>query len=683
MSDDAERLIVLIEARLDKFEQEMKRAERAGSNTYARMQKDAWKATTAIETQLLASAKAQGRALDSVFGQNVQRAGKSAKEAAQAFREFDKSRAAVDALRASFDPAFAASKRYEAAVADLDRALDLGTISAQEHADTLRQAREAYGVAEDGADQMGGGLSLLGDLSNGAKAQIQNFGFQVQDVAVQIAGGTDAGRALSQQLPQLLSGFGLVGMAAGTLAAVGLPLVTAWFGSGEDAARSFDTALGEVENSLAAMNEQAAIYTAEGLGALKEKYGEVNAELLAFIDLQTQAMQRKAVEDVQSAMASLRAETEGWLQSYSVTLMHLFETSIFQARDLEAAMRRAQEAATFEDQLAAVEDMRVQILDLTGGIENMTGEQFAFYQKVLDSEDALRQLAATAPKAGWLSGMIAEAETLAGAFWDAVKAKAALAESGLAPKSSPRPMRRGQGEIIDLTDTGSNGGGGGGGGGGGANPIDSLLQDLQTEREVVAAWYQESLDTLNGASEAQLAAVGGKHEALERLELEHQERLRGIRDESNGGALGQAETFFGAMATLTAAGGDRLAKISRTFAAAEALINTYRAQAQVLADPTLGFWAKFPAVAAIGAAGMQLVSSLGGSGRSSSGGKASAGGSGSTSASATQAAQERPLTVVLQGIDPARLYDGATLISAVDAITKEFGNRGINLGVRA
>lgn len=680
MSDDAERLIVLIEARLDKFEQEMKRAERAGSNTYSRMQKDAWKATTAIETQLLASAKAQGRALDSVFGQNVQRAGKSAKEAAQAFREFDKSRAAVDALRASFDPAFAASKRYEAAVADLDRALDLGTISAQEHADTLRQVRTAYGVAEGGADQMGGGLSRLGNLSNGAKAQVQNFGFQVQDVAVQIAGGTDAGRALSQQLPQLLSGFGLVGMAAGTLAAVGLPLVTAWFGSGEDAARSFDTALGEVENSLAAMNEQAAIYTAEGLVALKEKYGEVNAELLAFIDLQTQAMQRKAVEDVQSAMASLRAETEGWLQSYSVTLMHLFETSIFQARDLEAAMKRAQEAATFEEQLAAVQDMRVQILNLTGGLENMTDEQAAFYQKVLDSEDALRQLAATAPKAGWLSGMIAEAETLAGAFWDAVKAKAALAESGLAPKSSPRPMRRGQGEIIDLTDTGSSGGGGGGGG---ANPIDSLLRDLQTEREVVAAWYQESLDTLNGASEAQLAAVGGKHEALERLELEHQERLRGIRDESNGGALGQAETFFGAMATLTAAGGDRLAKISRTFAAAEALINTYRAQAQVLADPTLGFWAKFPAVAAIGAAGMRLVSSLGGSGRSSSGGSASAGGSGSTGTTATQAAQERPLTVVLQGIDPARLYDGATLISAVDAITKEFGNRGITLGVRA
>lgn len=682
MSDDAERLIVLIEARLDKFEQEMKRAERAGSNTYARMQKDAWKATTAIETQLLASAKAQGRALDSVFGQNVQRAGKSAKEAAQAFREFDKSRAAVDALRASFDPAFAASKRYEAAVADLDRALDLGTISAQEHADTLRQVRTAYGVAEGGADQMGGGLSRLGNLSNGAKAQVQNFGFQVQDVAVQIAGGTDAGRALSQQLPQLLSGFGLVGMAAGTLAAVGLPLVTAWFGSGEDAARSFDTALGEVENSLAAMNEQAAIYTAEGLVALKEKYGEVNAELLAFIDLQTQAMQRTALQEVRATMAALSAEQDTFFASGDWDgLAQLFAINASEANRLSLALRDAREAASFEDQLEAVQRLKSQILTLTGGIENMTDEQFAFFLKVQDSEDALRQLAATAPKAGWLSGMIAEAETLAGAFWDAVKAKAALAESGLAPKSSPRPMRRGQGEIIDLTDTGSNGGGGGGGGG--ANPIDSLLRDLQTEREVVAAWYQESLDTLNGASEAQLAAVGGKHEALERLELEHQERLRGIRDESNGGALGQAETFFGAMATLTAAGGDRLAKISRTFAAAEALINTYRAQAQVLADPTLGFWAKFPAVAAIGAAGMQLVSSLGGSGRSSSGGKASAGGSGSTSASATQAAQERPLTVVLQGIDPARLYDGATLISAVDAITKEFGNRGINLGVRA
>ena len=450
MAGDEERLIVLIEARLDAFEKAMQRAERAGTSTYNRMQKDAWKATTAIEAQMLASAKAQGRALDSVFGQNVERAGKTARESANAFKEFDRARASVDSLRASLDPIYAASKKYEAAVEDLDRALGLGVISELEHARALDQAKTAYLGAEGAADGLGGGFGRLGNMSAGAKGAVQNFGFQVQDLAVQIGSGTSASQALGQQLPQLLSGFGLVGMAAGTLAAVGLPLVSMWFGNAEGEAVSFDTALGQVQNSLAAMNEQAAIYTAEGLVALKEKYGEINSELLTIIDLKTQAAQRQAVQDVTAAMGALRAETEGWMQAYSVTLMHLFDTNIAAAQELKSAMQAAQDARGFEDQLAAVSELRGQILEVTGGIDNMTREQFEFYKKVLDSEDALRQLAAAAPDANWLSGMIGAAETLATKLWDAVEARVKLADSGLAPESSPRPMPRGQGEVIDL-----------------------------------------------------------------------------------------------------------------------------------------------------------------------------------------------------------------------------------------
>lgn len=685
MAGYEERLIVLIEARLDAFEKAMQRAERAGTSTYNRMQKDAWKATTAIEAQMLASAKAQGRALDSVFGQNVERAGKTARESANAFKEFDRARASVDSLRASLDPIYAASKKYEAAVEDLDRALGLGVISELEHARALDQAKTAYLGAEGAADGLGGGFGRLGNMSAGAKGAVQNFGFQVQDLAVQIGSGTSASQALGQQLPQLLSGFGLVGMAAGTLAAVGLPLVSMWFGNAEGEAVSFDKALGQVQNSLAAMNEQAAIYTAEGLVALKEKYGEINSDLLTFIDLQTQVAQRQALQDVKAAMAALSAEQETFFASGDWDgLAELFGVNAIEANRLALALRDARDAGSFEDQLAAVSELRGKILDLTGGIEHMTDGQFAFYQKVQESEDALRQLVAAAPNANWLSGMIGEAETLANKLWDAVEARVKLADSGLAPESSPRPMPRGQGEVIDLQNE-DNGGSGRGrsSGGGGASKVDALVRDLQTERETLAAWYAESLETLNLANEAQLVAVGGKHAAIERLEAEHQERLRGIRDESNTGALAHAETFFGAMATLTASGGDRLAKISRAFAAAEALINTYRAQAQVLADPKLGFWAKLPAVAAIGAAGMGLVSSLGGSGRSSGKVTSSAGGSASgTAETASDGEAKKPLTVILQGIDPARMYEGATLIAAVDAIQKEFGNRGVVLGVR-
>lgn len=71
------------------------------------------------------------------------------------------------------------------------------------------------------------------------RAGLQNIGFQVQDFAVQVGAGTSATQALAQQLPQLLSGFGPIGIAVGTLAAVGLPLLTyALSDAGEEAAKA-------------------------------------------------------------------------------------------------------------------------------------------------------------------------------------------------------------------------------------------------------------------------------------------------------------------------------------------------------------------------------------------------------------------------------------------------------------
>ncbi|MES2815820.1 MAG: hypothetical protein V4720_13050, partial [Pseudomonadota bacterium] len=63
----------------------------------------------------------------------------------------------------------------------------------------------------------------FGAIDRGARAGgqgLQNVGFQVQDFAVQVAGGTDVSRAFAQQLPQLLSGLGLMGVLFGTVAAV-------------------------------------------------------------------------------------------------------------------------------------------------------------------------------------------------------------------------------------------------------------------------------------------------------------------------------------------------------------------------------------------------------------------------------------------------------------------------------
>lgn len=182
--------------------------------------------------------------------------------------------------------------------------------------------------------------------------------------------------------------------------------------------------------------------------------------------------------------------------------------------------------------------------------------------------------------------------------------------------------------TVDLGDNGDSGGRGkkGGGGRGGDRGLTSLISDLMTPIEEIEAWHEEAMKVLNGATEEQLKALGGKNEAIERLEQEHADRLRAIDLAKNDQRLGEAADFFGAMAGLAAQGGDKLVKVTRVFGAMEAFLNTKRAQAQVLADPTLGWWGKMAAYASIGAAGLGVVNAIrgGGGGGGSSGGGATA-----------------------------------------------------------
>lgn len=689
MSTETEQLIVLLEGRIAGFEKAMKQAEGKGVATYQKLQDGSYKATSAMEKRMEDTAKAMGRSLESIFGQNKEWANRGAMNAD--FKAFIQSKAAVDQLRASIDPLFAASKRYEAAVLELDQALARGVLTEKEHAAALEQVGAAMLTTGDKVTTHTGALGALGNMSNATRAKIQGVGFQVQDFAVQVAGGTSATTAMAQQLPQLLGNFGLVGIAVGTLASVGLPLLGAAFGSAGDKSKSLDTALSALQNSVQAVNDAAARYTAEGLSAMIEKYGKLDQAVLTVTEHQRQL----AVDQAEAnAVASVKALADEYgalgINLAALGPAHITASkeiaamgaelglTVSTARSLVKAMQDAANATTFEDRAAALSIVASLMQQSSARASDLT-------KAVIEGEAAMLELAAAAPKAGWLGAALAGAQDLVSKLWEGVRAKSALAGPAEGMTTGTPLFQQGYNGVgltgsalIYEGEKGSSGKSAGGGGGGGSARIDALLADLQTEREIVGAWYAESLATLNSANEAQLAAVGGRHEALERLEREHQQRLSGIRDEASGGALANAETFFGAMATLTAAGGTKLAKIARATAAAEALINTYRAQAQVLADPKLGFWQKLPAMAAIGAAGLKLVSALGGSGGASA--KASASGAATSSATASTSQPVDPMLVTLKGLDPKAIYSGQAIIDLATALQKEFGRRGLQMG---
>lgn len=131
----------------------------------------------------------------------------------------------------------------------------------------------------------------------GNAGNIRNSAYQLQDLAVQIQGGTSVTTALSQQLPQLLSGFGLLGVVAGA-AAAGLGLLI-------NATDIFSSASEKASKALARYATE--IDKANALGDEVAKFSK------AFTETAANGFE-EYVARYNKASASQRQEMERWLK---------------------------------------------------------------------------------------------------------------------------------------------------------------------------------------------------------------------------------------------------------------------------------------------------------------------------------------------------------------------------------
>jgi hypothetical protein len=132
-------------------------------------------------------------------------------------------------------------------------------------------------------------------MSNQVRGQLQNVSFQLQDVIMQIQGGTSASRALAQQLPQLLGGFGALGSALGLVAGLGIPFVASLLNMEEEAVDLDKAVKGLVEglDVLREAQQNAAIpvdQLIEKYGALADEMGRVFQNQLAIARHELEAM---------------------------------------------------------------------------------------------------------------------------------------------------------------------------------------------------------------------------------------------------------------------------------------------------------------------------------------------------------------------------------------------------------
>lgn len=133
-------------------------------------------------------------------------------------------------------------------------------------------------------------------------SRIQNASFQVSDFAVQVGSGTDATRALAQQLPQLLGGLGTFGAVAGAAAAIVLPLAMS-LGKTRDYAKELkdgleglDGAQKVLKTSIVDLTEEYGKFASLVRDVAKVREGIASSEIAkSLVD------EAKAVEDVNAA----------------------------------------------------------------------------------------------------------------------------------------------------------------------------------------------------------------------------------------------------------------------------------------------------------------------------------------------------------------------------------------------
>lgn len=627
-------------------------AATSGGKSLRAMERDA----KALQTQIDRMGKVQAdyqRALNQTIG--VQdRVAKSAKASAQVFREWESASKQVNALRASIDPLYAASQRYERALETLDAAVQKGIISQAEHTRMVDLAGKAFLTAGGQADQSASQIGGFAGVMARNRASVQMFSYQIQDVAVQLAAGTRATTVFAQQGSQMLGALGPYGAIAGAALAISLPLAGAFF----DMASGASEAAEQIKR-LTEAQDQVRQATADAQSEIdKLRFGvdeSYQVELLREqIRLRGEINQKaaEAAQIAQSFVGDERARTQ-YIADANAELEKMAARHNEISRQLADQQNRSA-------QLAVIEGARAQH-------EAEIAAQAAMAKEEMErAAAALHTLSSFVPGPGWLSGAISQADILATTLWDAADAANAVSFSGGGAGLTAQDMAgspifvAGQGWTSGEAAKPSSGrrgarGGSGGGGGGGVDQLEALKQTLMSEAEVEMAAYAERQAIFERALEAKRLTLEEYNRLYEQMQSDHQAKMTEIDIWRYGSALDKAEAFFGEMASAMQGGNDAMVRMARAFGAIEALINAWRAYNQVLADPSLPWFAKLPKAAAVLAAGMGAVNAIKGGGSSA---KPSA------STGAATAAAQSPATVNIQ-------WTGAMTADSMGSLTKK------------
>jgi len=545
----------------------------------------------------------------------------------------------------------------------LEEAMQKAGVKADDLADVMLQVRNqatglgrAMKVANDNVQVGTNRLSVATSRNRNFGLAMQNVSFQVADFATQVGAGTAASVALGQQLPQLLGGFGILGAALGAVVAIAVPLTKSLVSMTEGAKLTSDQfgSLGPVIVGVADAFKSLKPVVGEALGFLAEHLEKVllgGAAVAAFFAgkwVASFAAARIATLTLAGSLSALRGalmatgfgavivgvgtlvqqlmNADSWLRVFLARIGLLTATTKKQAEAVAESTR--QEIAALEAQQAssrAAAERRGRNIEETDTIKNRAEAIRRLTEKLKSQERQVKSLA--------------EAEASANApvvlldFSKEDDSKDKLKKDIEDREKLRKEEMQRQRERLQ-------------------EGLQAIRESQLTERQMLFAHLLEKKALIDEAYENDLVTDAERKQLWLELQAEHNRKMLELEDRKQqeeaakkgalfqqisnlqkgklGEQLSNNVKYWGQLVQQSGVGGKRLFAVLKIFGAAESLINAFRAFNQVLADPTLGFYAKFAAAAAVLASGLQMVAAI----QSASMGGGGGGGGGAASAAA-------------------------------------------------
>jgi len=645
-----------------------------------------------LERQAIAFQRAKA---DTAFALGAQRAEEEAAALQRLNAEKTQAAAREEFLKSRYDQSYAAMRIYKTEVQLLNEALESGAIDQRIYAANIDNLNNQLAKGSGAFSQFNLHQNQAASRANQLGVVVQQTGYQVGDFLVQVQSGTNWMVAFGQQATQLVGTLPLLsdslGISAGRLIAIStglgivIPLITAlgavWMRSGEQASGSAK-AVDEYTRAIQAAQSE--------ITTLSDKLLEMRfpdlSDAQRLINVQIDELVAKAgelrqkIEDISGApyVEPLRLQLYEDLEAVEKKLLDIRNKyGDISEGQADLALGAAELARFTERQRQAAQNVLIPLRE--------QNERVQAIKNILDNINGM-SLQVKLNIDTIVSGLPSWATSL----WDQLGevGRQGRAETlGSAGRAGSSPPRRPQ-DIDFGTPEPSSGGGGGGSGGGSDSRVQSLIEELQTERETLEAWYKESNTTLQEATAAELEIIGGKNEAKLRLEQEYQAQLYELKQQESEMVRNAARGMYDDLGSLLSmfAGKSKAAAIAsialnKALRIGEIVQNT--AAAQVRAYAELGPIAGSAAAARIGLFGKiqaGIVAATGLAEAANVGGGSGGGGTGGSGPSSVSGpspvSSGQPQTVYIDSITPDALYSGQTLINLFEAFYKENDNQG-------